>query len=298
MRKNSFTQEEIDIILNKPKEENWTEYLTRINYTGKRSQSCLATKAYKLGFRSIHGSSRKYIFNEDFWETPNEINSYYAGWIASDGNIIKNPKTKDKYILKLELQKKDRYIIENFVESCEYTGKIKNCRGNSYAKINCGSKWPKDLKRNFNITPRKTLTLKPPNLHCDKLIKCYLKGFIDGDGHIGHSFNKKWETIFIKTKCASKEFIYWFHEYLNNFSKHANHQKRSRKGIYKSLYEKTNIITYDSRFVGYQAAFIIDEFNKLDLPHLKRKWEKPEVINFLKKAKEKHPDKFNLSLDN
>jgi hypothetical protein len=293
-----FTEEEDKFVLAKPQDKTWTEYLKESQYDGSRTQGCLAARGYRLGARSTFGNSRKYTFNEDVWDTLTPESCYWAGWLCSDGGISKNPNTKDKYVLKLELQKRDKHVIEDFVKFCGYTGKVFDAKGKdrnaSYVKIHCGSKWPKVLKEKFSIAPAKTFNLKPPKIKDPYLIKCFLMGYVDGDGHIAYKVkDDKWKTVSIVIKGASKEIMVWIFDELQNMSEHVNHQNRERKKLYERLYEKSGNITYNCQIAGFQAAYIIDEFRKLPLPYLKRKWNKPEVLQFIKESKDKHPTKFS-----
>lgn len=83
---------------------------------------------------------------------------------------------------------KDYDHLFRFRNDIEWKGNIyrRGQRGHSKpsSTINLASdKLCDDLERNFNIVPRKSLILEPPNLEND-LALSYIAGYIDGDGCI------------------------------------------------------------------------------------------------------------------
>jgi hypothetical protein len=291
-----YTEEEINFIKSKPENESWPSYYKRC-YTGIRTLGCMHTKALNLGIRHKFGNRRKYTYNKDFWKEPNLINSYWGGFFAADGNLSNDTRNRKNHRSGIELSIVDEDHLLSFHKDCGYTGKLyyrertKNNKQNKMvtSSIKCGEDWHEDMKRNFSLTPNKTFTLQPPNLTNPEHIKAFIQGFIDGDGHIGYNSR----SVRINISCASKDFLLWVDDRMEEMSRHCNYYNRSKIKLAEVVNPDNGNITYVSNIAGFQAAYIIDEFRKLPLPYLKRKWDKPEVLQFIKESKDKHPTKFS-----
>lgn len=135
---------------------------------------------------------REYYINDNFFEIPNLLNSYWAGFLAADGNI-----SRDYCTLTIGLSAKDRIVLENFIRDTDSNYKIKNYKSNGCDCVGLAitsAKICQDLKNNFNITDRKSLTLIHPNLTTD-LSDSFIVGYIDGDGTIGLYNSKKQKSL-------------------------------------------------------------------------------------------------------
>jgi hypothetical protein len=122
---------------------------------------------------------QKYTVNDVFFENPNIFNSYYAGLLAADGNIVKNNN-----IVRIGLKQENSEIdlLEKFKNDCEYTGKF-YYNNNNIQLLVTSKQWQIDLWDNFNIGPAKSLTICPPNLMDNNAI-AFIIGYLDGDGSI------------------------------------------------------------------------------------------------------------------
>lgn len=155
-----------------------------------------------------------YGVNESFFEVPNLLNCYYAGFFAADGNIA-----KDKRHCTITLSSKDRCWLEVFKQNIEFDGPIRDfiMKGkypSSSIVIN-SKKIAHDLEVNFNITPAKSLTLIPPNISDESLIDAFICGYIDGDGSIGLSSNNgKQESLKISI-LGTFEMMLWIKQRIN-----------------------------------------------------------------------------------
>lgn len=131
-------------------------------------------------------SNKKYSINDDFFSNISPLNSYWAGFIAADGNIYKNS-------LAIYISIKDKEHILRFMDDVKFTGKLREYT--IYNKfVMCGvsitsNKIVNDLKTYFNIVPKKSLILTPPELTDRLCISNFIVGYIDGDGSIGHYNN-------------------------------------------------------------------------------------------------------------
>ena len=155
-----------------------------------------------------------YGVNDTFFETPNLLNCYYAGFFAADGNIA-----KDKRHCTITLSSKDRCWLENFKQDIEFEGPIRdfimNGKYPSSSIVINSEKIAHDLEVNFNITPAKSLTLIPPNISDESLIDAFICGYIDGDGSIGlSSNNEKQESLKISI-LGTFEMMLWIKQRVN-----------------------------------------------------------------------------------
>lgn len=106
-----------------------------------------------------------------------EKSCYWAGFIAADGNVRSN-----RDAVQIHLSKIDLNHLEKFKDFIRLDGNI-GVYENS-CKVSVNGRWfVQDLKENFNITNRKSLTLKPPKLP-QYLLRHYFRGYFDGDGSI------------------------------------------------------------------------------------------------------------------
>lgn len=137
--------------------------------------------------RSMSETKQKSDLNTNIFSEMTNRSAYWLGLIASDGNISDLDKEK-VYKIVLSLQKEDIYLLEKFKEDLNSENKISIRNNQAYFKIN-NEKIYKDLLY-YNITPKKSLTLKFPNNLEDKYIRHFVRGIFDGDGSIYFDKNK------------------------------------------------------------------------------------------------------------
>lgn len=132
---------------------------------------------------------RLFEVNDNYFSTINNENSYYAGFIAADGNICSNQSK-----LTIALARKDRDFLKQFLINLNSNYNIRDLVVKNIYKcseIHITSKQIcDDLYNNFNIYPNKSLTLTPPKLTGESL-DCFIMGLIDGDGTIGLSAQRE-----------------------------------------------------------------------------------------------------------
>lgn len=268
------------------------------NIVGHSSESC-GKRAAILGIKNPY-IVRKYTVNENFWSVPNLVNSYWSGFAAADASIRK--ETENNGVFTIKLSSKDIQHLNTFKEQCNFTGPIKSfsryvniLNKNKEAKLFYSSiikihssKWLKDLEKNFNITQNKLYRLQPPNNLDNILLMAWLKGYIDGDGNIHISKNKK--RVNIGFVSASENIIRWIREFIN-----INFEQRIHS-VFNNYSKDGN--SYRFRICGLKALVIIDYLNQFPTPFLERKWLQPLVLDRIQEYKQKYPHMFktlNLS---
>ena len=207
-------------------------------------------------------------FNENYFSKPNIQNSYWAGFIAADGCIL-NRKNRQKELV-IALAQKDLKHLKVFKENIKFSGSIStnNVTIKDYDKIykRCtirmsSNKMCEDLKKNFNITPRKTFTLKFPKNLTKKQKEAYIIGYIDGDGSIHYSYRYKKPTLRFNV-IGKKNFLLEIQKiFIENFK--LNKTKITKdKNIYRFYAQNTG------------ALLFLKPLSKFKVPKLNRKWDK------------------------
>ncbi len=156
----------------------------------------------------------KYEKDHDFFFQPNLENSYWAGLLAADGWI--RPESAGKTInqVGISLKSADSHLLESFREAAGYTGVIREYNADGFPqaelRISGVPQWISDLQYHWNLTPRKTLTLQPPNesLLTQGQLMAFHVGLIEGDGHICI----KGGTLKIEMVTASEDFADWLEQ--------------------------------------------------------------------------------------
>jgi hypothetical protein len=232
-----------------------------------RANAYLGVKIKKLPVHDTH-----------CFDVPDEINCSWAGYLAADGCV------SDKGRLTLGIASKDRAHIEALVLYMGFTGRIwdytksyTDLKVKKYGKVSTYSgtchistlqiQCPAvcvQLARHWNITPRKTRTLQPPNLTDDRLIMAYLSGFIDGDGWIIEDKSTKHPQYSIAV-MGTKEMMEWTKAVFDRLTPYLITAKLQPT-------ESDNI--YDYKVSGVKAFWLAKLFLTLDIPRLDRKWDK------------------------
>lgn len=199
--------------------------------------------------------NRWYTRNSNFFSIPTTQNCYWAGFIAADGNI-----TEDNGV-RIALEQKDMVLLEKFKEEIEFSGEIKkypylHIENRFYVRIEiCDLQIISDLEKHWNITPRKTKTLQPPNLENEELIMAYIIGFLDGDGSIG-----KTQKLHVQI-CGNLPMLTWIK---------ANLEKYAGMVFTNNIYKSKSI--YNFTFTGTNSRKFFRWCESYKGFRLERKW--------------------------
>lgn len=153
------------------------------------------------------------ISNKFAFDSFDELSCYWAGFIASDGNV--DLKSRVRIMLNYD----DTSHLEKFKEYLNSTHAISSNTEKYYrSSFELTSiELCNGLKNNFNIVPNKTSILKYPDKLPLHLMKHFIRGYFDGDGSICESFSNKnsiTATLYATFACGSREFITWLFKYL------------------------------------------------------------------------------------
>lgn len=175
-------------------------------------------RATKLGLTKPR---QWYEYNKDFFADLTPLNCYWAGFMATDGCVVRKVGKKGEG-LQISLSVKDIEHIYQFASDANATSPVKifqpkvtkrvqgkDIVGGKAAKIvvYC-CQWVDDLERNFNIVPAKTYTLEPPTSLTGDLAIAYIAGFIDGDGSI-NTDSRFPSQVGVSMSSASKDVLDW-----------------------------------------------------------------------------------------
>lgn len=225
---------------------------------------------------------RKYSFDWDYFKYPTVESAYWAGFIAADGCIRNNPSQ-----LSITLSEKDKSHLQNFVKCIKYTGPIryniiKKDGMNRHAQCNltiCGitQNLAEHLYKIYNLTPKKSLTLLPPNSLTGYTKLAFIKGLIDGDGTIYRDSHNRLQFSI----CGTKEILDYICEEFNIIS------PPTLKGnvIPKQRLDRTNNNHYTYKITGYRAERILKVLHKIETPELYRKWSNLDTVKLPKYKK-------------
>src|SRR5262245_47863539 len=111
----------------------------------------------------------QYAYNRSFFAVLNDQSAYWAGFLAADGCV--HPGRKSVQVI---LKADDRGHLNRFARTLGYTGPITDFEttnefapeGTMLSRLTLchAQEMIDDLRRHFNITRRKSLTLEPPDL--------------------------------------------------------------------------------------------------------------------------------------
>jgi len=162
------------------------EYI--IESLNNRSWNSIKLKAERCG---ISRNTRDKI-NESFFSEYTPESCYVAGFIAADGWIL-----SERPMVGISVMDTDEYILCEMARLMNFDGNVRNYKIKAENRHNMSTitftseKIIQDLCNNFNITPRKSLTIEYPTQIPNNMQKYFVLGHFDGDGGFVSRSNKK-----------------------------------------------------------------------------------------------------------
>lgn len=187
----------------------------------------------------------KYTLDQHIFYTFTPESCYWAGFLAADAWVGSNHKKKKIYV---ELAVKDiahLYKMCIFLKRQKDAVKLKTITKNNNIYRECvlevGNKQiVYDLVNNFNIVQAKSFILKPPHKMPKELIKYFIRGYFDGDGHIGiHN-----DLIVFNIVSGSKNLLEWIMQIINE-----------EINIKLKMYKKSNVHYIQTSGTKAQSIF-------------------------------------------
>lgn len=206
-------------------------------------------------------AATRYSFAQGFFDCPNIECSYWAGFIAADGCICQNG-------ISIGLAIKDKERLEKFVHAIAFNGpitkKITAYGPQSVLRI-YGAHHPiSALNKNYNITPRKSLTLKPPLNLSHNNTCAFIMGYIDGDGCINVT-QQGYPRVFIR---GTQSMLVWIKRTFDDIIKDVGNYPMA------SVRKFPSENTYTYALTGRRFVTVARELLALPLPFMERKWNK------------------------
>lgn len=156
-----------------------------------------AIKRYNIKYEYTYGRSN--FFDIDYFQDIDcEHKAYWLGFIFADGTVIKSDdNVSAPNRMRLCISARDECLLEKFAEdirmSKEYIHHyvphhVNNYSHNMVSVIDCNSiKMASDLEK-LGCCRNKTYNSSVPDFS-PELAKHFIRGYFDGDGNIGHTFN-------------------------------------------------------------------------------------------------------------
>lgn len=234
-----------------------------------RSHNAVQIKARRLGL----GCKSKYTYNQNYFNIiDTEDKAYWAGFIMADGSVIYNTDTR-AYGLSIKLQGGDAHHLRKFnkcidgnVHVKEFTrkGNFPDKSYNDKYYDGCSirlysQKIAQDLI-DIGILPNKTYKdIKMPNIS-DNLMWHFVRGFLDGDGHVCVPQGENKYGYRIGFTCGSKSFLLEMQGFFERY------------GIYMHLDKSRNIYKLETRNSSHIKTFISHCFDGCSI-YLDRKYK-------------------------
>ncbi len=197
-------------------------------------------------------------FNESYFSNIDDLEvNGWAGFIAADGSVLASSP-------RIFVECKDKDLIEAFQESLSSNHSIVFRESKSSYKLAVTSpRIVSDLEY-WCITPRKSLTLQPPQHLSGDLAITWIKGFFHGDGSAYYNTCLKAINVeFVGTLSVME----WIQTILNT-------QVTNKLGGYLKLDKRKKNPLYHLAFQGNrQSATILQSFLELPTYSLSRKYK-------------------------
>ena len=180
-------------------------------YIRNRSEQCV-----------LENIKRTKDINHFYFDTVNNENSYYLGFLAADGTV-----RKDRNEIKVGLSKVDKEFLINFKNKLQSEKEVKDyitTKGFEVSEFCFSSLNIKTQLAKYGIVPNKTYKGLDLNLIPELFKLPFIKGFFDGDGSI--VYNKNTKQVKISFTSHTKEFLKQINEYFENQG-HIYRDKRS-----------------------------------------------------------------------
>lgn len=256
MKKIEFSKQDIqDIIL--MYENNCS--LKTIGEKFNCSRGVIKRKLIELNKYNPNRRCKKYSLNDDYFEViDSEEKAYWLGFIAADGSISKRETAGSTLTFNLNIQ--DKNHLQKFLQAINSKAIIKEKAGTGFGEgttiatvtIN-STKMIEDLSK-YNIVPRKSLILIPPNIKTE-FNKDYIRGYFDGDGTIYKS-----GTNFIIGFVGTKEILNWIKQELSINNKLEKRNEDNKNNYYFRIGGTNKVLNILNKFYSNPKIYLERKF--------------------------------------
>jgi DNA-binding CsgD family transcriptional regulator len=246
---------------------------------GLMGRSIHSITSHARQYLDIHNSqyeARKYQYTHDFFKEPNVINSYIAGFLAADGNLLET--ASGSFRLRLEIHSNDILHLDWIKQQLGHEGPTKSWGGKNthFWEMFVSPEYAAHLEKNFGVTPNKAHRLQPPDLKDFSLQFAYLLGLLDGDGCVHINTQNSLSVGYVS---CSFEAVLWAQSAINALDFPVIRQKPN-PSIFPIRENAKGIV-----YAGARAVCLVQlaqEFaRRTDLPILTRKWGSEKVTGYI-----------------
>ena len=267
--------------------KRWTEYelsIVKLNYGKKslkeisklidRTPDAIQNKGRQLGLKY----EDKYHYNVDYFKNIDNFDkAYWLGFIYADGYVVFN-ENKRNYEFGIKLMKNDYNHLKKINKCIEGNVEITfhkrqtllNYGIDKYYEDCCFRLYSKQFVMNLinnGVTQNKTNNIKFPKLD-EELTWCFIRGFMDGDGHICVPKENKKYGYRIGVTCNCNDFLCSLQNFFSkyNIKSYINLDKKHGHVFKLEIRDRKSIITY------------LENCYKNDTMHLDRKYYKYKIL--------------------
>ena len=162
--------------------------------------------------------------NEEFFDCiDTEEKAYWLGFLYADGCISKPKRTvkgieKPYYRIEVSLKATDKEHLEKLRCALEMEAPVRvshtNFKQADRCRLGWNSKHMWETLNNYGCTPKKSLTLKFPDVSVFKdknLIRHFIRGYVDGDGCLSYatSDHKRATLTILGTEHVLENMQHW-----------------------------------------------------------------------------------------
>ena len=192
--------------------------------------------------------------------------AYVVGLITTDGNLSKDGRH-------LEFTSKDKELVETFKSILHLNNKISkkgsgSTTGKKYSRIQFGNVQFYNWLVKIGLSPNKSRILGEL-LIPDEYFFDFLRGYLDGDGHLRSFPDKLWPNslrVYIEFTSASSQNLFWIQNTLKRLL-NIKGSIRKQASIFRLSFAKNDSLLLLSRM-----------YYDSEMPHLKRKKQKADEI--------------------
>lgn len=212
----------------------------------KRSRDAVQIKGRRLGLKY----DEKYFYDKDFFSNiDTHEKAYWLGFVVADGAVIYDTERRS-YGLDIKLQGGDKNHLKKFNKSINGNVEVKTFerKGNfPYKQYNknyykgCSIRlYSQEVATdliNLGVVPNKTYeTIELPDL-CAELMWSYIRGFLDGDGHICTPAKSQKYGYRVGFTCNCESFLIEIQTFLKRYGivSHINASRNTYKLEMRSL---------------------------------------------------------------
>lgn len=272
-------------IINKAIEEylNTNEYIRSAAKIAKKyglNRKTIIKYVRERGIEPKNFCNRKYFNQFIFDDIDNEHKAYWLGFLYADGYV-----SSKRYCTSLCLQSRDIEHLNKYCKFLDYQGQIRTVKNG--LGINGNQLWRNDVLIhnkhlhetliNKGCIPNKSIYLKFPNLNIFKdleLVNHFIRGYIDGDGCIGHYINKDGSINNSITLIGNYDFLKGVQEFYKNIKSTLRHKDNKASYVYTLTFNSNNAIKLGDIIYSNSTVYLERKYNN----YLKMKFPLSEKL--------------------